>query len=176
MSKRMILILTCIIVFLLFSGVVLAAAPPGGYAPSETLDPDCSPGETDCTVNTSLAVPQGTVIFFNGSSCPTGYAEVTDARGRYMVGLPSGGSIGSTTGSALSDLENRPVGEHNHTLRAKDDDGDFNEPGSSSLAKSENTYKDESADTSMHSSSILNSGSVAGTNAPYIQFLVCEKS
>jgi len=48
------------------------------------------------------AIPSGAVIFFNLASCPQGWRELTSARGRYIVGLPAGGTLGATVGTALS--------------------------------------------------------------------------
>jgi hypothetical protein len=55
------------------------------------------------------------VMFYDGSSCPAGWSELTAARGRYLVGLPSGGTLDGTSGTALSNLEARAVGLHSHT-------------------------------------------------------------
>jgi hypothetical protein len=59
-------------------------------------------------------IPAGMVAPFNLSSCPPGWGELVGARGRVVVGLPSGGTLAGTVGTALSNLENRPVGQHNH--------------------------------------------------------------
>jgi hypothetical protein len=61
-------------------------------------------------------VPSGAVMFFNLGSCPAGWTELTAARGRYIVALPAGGTLGGTDGTPLSDLEDRPVGQHTHTI------------------------------------------------------------
>src|SRR3989344_434292 len=75
---------------------------------------------TNWTISTAgtstLTVSSGAVMFFNLSSCPSGWTEFTDARGRYLVGLPSGGTLGDTTGTALTNLENRAVGQHGHPV------------------------------------------------------------
>jgi len=61
-------------------------------------------------------VPRQAVGFFNLPSCPSGWTEYTVARGRYLVGLNSGGLLGGTTGVALTNQENRAVGQHNHSV------------------------------------------------------------
>jgi len=48
-------------------------------------------------------------------SCPAGWSEFTEARGRYVVGLTGGGTLKGTSGTPLSDQEARPVGQHEHT-------------------------------------------------------------
>jgi hypothetical protein len=58
-------------------------------------------------------VPQGAVMSFNLASCPSGWTEVTSARGRAIVGLPSDGTLEGTLGTALGDLENRG---HSHVV------------------------------------------------------------
>jgi len=63
----------------------------------------------------AIPVPAGTVIFFDGASCPAGFAELTAARGRYLVGKPSGGTLDASVGTALTDQENRATGVHSHT-------------------------------------------------------------
>ena len=52
-------------------------------------------------------VPQGAVMTFNLASCPSGWSEVTDAQGRALVGLPSGGTLGGIVGTDLTNLEDR---------------------------------------------------------------------
>ena len=69
---------------------------------------------TDATGSGSADIPTGAVMAFNLASCPSGWTELTSARGRYIVGLPSGGTLAGTAGTALSNQENRPVGQHNH--------------------------------------------------------------
>ena len=61
-------------------------------------------------------IPQGTVAFFALERCPAeaGWAEFEPLRGRYAVGLPSGGELGKPVGEALANLENRPAGAHLH--------------------------------------------------------------
>jgi len=128
-------------------------------------------------------VPRGQVSFFNLSACPAGWAEFTQARGRYPVGLPSGGALAATVGTALSDQENRPAGSHVHSVT---DPGHthaiqlFNgSSGSSNQIPGQNSgsygsqWGTESNTTGI--TIAAPSGSVAGTNSPYIQLLVCQK-
>jgi hypothetical protein len=131
-------------------------------------------------------VPSGAVIFFNLATCPSGWTELSSARGRYLVGLPAGGTLAGTAGTALGDLENRPVGQHMHGV---------NDPGhkhQNNLAVSGpnsncngcvHVYQDlgriqldDITTTNSAGISINNAGSVAGTNAPYLQLLVCQKN
>ena len=63
-------------------------------------------------------IPTGAVMFFNLAACPPGWTELTAARGRYPVGLQSGGTLAGTSGAALTDLEDRPAGQHDHPTPA----------------------------------------------------------
>lgn len=105
------------------------------------------------------SVPSGAVMFFNLSSCPSGWSELTAARGRYPVGLPSGGTLAGTKGTALSNLENR-VAPCNHTHYESWYTDCMYWPGNRWLFM---TY------------TIPDPGT-AGTNAPYIQLLACQKN
>ncbi|MBI4427510.1 MAG: hypothetical protein HY562_00145 [Ignavibacteriales bacterium] len=166
----------------------------------------------------SGGAPIGTIAAFK-SSCPDGWTEYTSARGRYLVGTPAAGSPESTVGTALSDQENRAVGEHNHSASGLTFAGDalsghshgVTDPGhghnvnywpgggggdttqrparvlddgSSSL--SQNTGS-QTTGISINSGSAgtpsgtiggfsAKQGSVAGTSAPYIQIIWCEKT
>ncbi len=137
--------------------------------------------------------PSGAVVFFNLSTCPAGWSELTAARGRYVVGLPASGTIAGVAGTALTDLENRPTGLHNHAVI---------DPGHghlypmnwgyaatpSDLTKPRRPLFDfkpadaigrpdvPDEDAAFTGIIIGNAGSVGGTNAPYIQLLACQKS
>lgn len=43
------------------------------------------------------------IVLTDQASCPSGTTEVTAARGRFLVGNPSGGTVGTTLGTALTD-------------------------------------------------------------------------
>lgn len=138
-----------------------------------------------CKTSVPSSVPSGIVLFFNLASCPTGWSEYISARGRYLVGKPSGGTLNGSVGTALSNKENRPVGQHTHTINDPGHDhfvfyNPNNAPGFGgtdfdlgSYMGFPNPVTTPSADTGV---TINNSGSVAGTNAPYIQLLACEKN
>ena len=132
--------------------------------------------------------PAGMVMFYNASTtCPTGWTEYTEARGRYVVGLPSGGTVTATSGAALSNIENRAVGQHTH---AKSDSGHTHTiygkrvPSgtsaqitySTSLGPDGNVPLTGAIAAATTGVTITASGTTAGTNAPYIQALVCKKS
>lgn len=127
-------------------------------------------------------VPRGMVSFFNLAACPSGWTALVAAEGRYVVGKPAAGTLAGTVGTALTDLENRPVGQHNHTITDPGHNHTFNGASSSGGASPTATpqgFLNFSAVATANNStgiSINNAGAVAGTNAPYIQLLACQKN
>jgi hypothetical protein len=136
-------------------------------------------------------VPKGAVFFFNAGSCPGGFAELTSARGRYIVGLPPGGALAGTAGTPLANLENRPVGQHSHGvsdpshLHGYTTEWGFNDTiDSGTVRRPIFDFKppdgigrpDVAALTAQITGLTVNpAGSVGGTNAPYLQLLACQK-
>jgi hypothetical protein len=53
------------------------------------------------------ANPTGEVASFDLANCPAGWSEMTEARGRAIVGRPTNGTLRGTVGEALGDLEDR---------------------------------------------------------------------
>lgn len=159
----------------------------------------------------------GDLVFSTTGTCRTGFTELVAARGRYLVALPGGGTNAGTIGTALSDLENRPVGQHTHTLTDPGHNhtqnahahvisitdpghvhtnsvttwtggltaagaveaGNFATSTSTSSALTGISATDSSVTATNNSATtgitVVNSGSVAGTNAPYIQYILCRK-
>ena len=129
--------------------------------------------------------PSGAVMFFDLASCPDGWSQWDQALGRYLVGTPSGGTVGATVGTALSNQENRPTGMHTHGVN---DPGHLHGVGydTEQLANLGNTIGGtrlsggtdsaiKNTATAFTGITIQNAGSVAGTNAPYVQLTVCRK-
>jgi hypothetical protein len=148
---------------------------------------------------TPSGVPSGVIAYMAGA-CPSGWTEYTAARGRYVVGVPSGGTVAGTVGTALTNQENRAVGQHTHTfsgsaLAAHNHTQDAHLHGRTSWSNSGNgstyargvsgnqsnvnsnnaTATNQAASAGTPAGTNANSGSVAGTNAPYIQLTVCQK-
>jgi hypothetical protein len=73
-----------------------------------------TPCESDGT-NCDGVLPTNMIVHVSTPGCPTGWTELTAARGRYLVAKPSAGTLGGTVGTALTDQENRDVGQHAHT-------------------------------------------------------------
>ena len=139
------------------------------------------PDNTTQTTAASSGTPAGAVMFFNLSSCPSGWTALAAAQGRYLVGLPSAGTLAGTAGTALSNGENRAVGQHNHTITDPGHSHGLDVTGNDLVWTSAlsllNDVQMSPIQTSVVTTgiSVQPSGSVAGTNAPYIQFLVCQK-
>lgn len=146
----------------------------GNQGANKVLTSDASGGATW----QNRGVPSGAIMFFNLASCPTGWTEDTASRGRYVVGLPSGGSLASTTGTALTDKENRAVGQHAHDItdpghtHKNTMTGQDTPSGANYAGPGNTTGNTGSAATGI---SVVATGTTAGTNAPYIQYLACSK-
>jgi hypothetical protein len=144
-----------------------------------------------------IPVPSGTIAYFNKTACPTGWTEFTSARGAYIVGRVASGTLATLVGTALSDQENRPVGQHTHTLSVILNDpghrhnghatsapvAGHSAPGAGyTAANNDNTSGGDDFTTTqttgitVSSATAANAGTTAGTNAPYLQLLVCQKS
>jgi hypothetical protein len=77
------------------AGALLGAKPAPAQAPS---------GD---------GAPPGMIAYFGqGSGCPTGWVESTEAQGRVVIGTAVAGSVGTTVGAPLGDREDRT---HRHT-------------------------------------------------------------
>lgn len=147
---------------------------------------------------TQPGTPAGAIAYFNSATCPSGWAEFTTARGLYIVGRQSGGTLATAVGTALTDLENRAAGIHTHTATTT---VNLNDPGhthdiltvnagggalnyipftttaSTRILTSGFTSTTTTGITVTSSpTTVNNSSGVAGTNAPFIQLLVCQKS
>ncbi len=61
----------------------------------------------------TLQIPDGTVSYLPGTQCPPGWVELTDAKGRFLVGKTDGTVVGALVGDALSEGEDR-VHDHDY--------------------------------------------------------------
>lgn len=112
------------------------------------------------------SVPRGTLAYFDMTNCPSGWAPVESAKGRYIVALQGGAQKGATVGTALGDKENRPTGAHTHPIP-----GGTTGPHGAGVQ----TGNDCCTLTVNSVAAAEPSGAIAGTNAPYIQYPLCEK-
>ncbi len=161
-------------------------------------EPTATPPLNNVAAPTTL--PTGFLGFFNLASCPTGWTRYSAADGRYMVGR--GSNIGSTVGSALSNLEDRAVGYHTHGVYDPTHTHGVSDPSHShnisptgggsypnpynalykqppfwaDSTQTGNAYTGISLTYSGTGISIYPAGSVSSTNAPYIQVLICQKN
>jgi hypothetical protein len=99
------------LIALVISAAVFAFQARPGYF--TTLDVT---GTATFTGSVVGAMPANVIVFSSAGTCPTGFTEYTQLRGRYPVGLVSGGTNAGTSGTALTDLEARAVGQHTHSL------------------------------------------------------------
>ena len=112
--------------------------------------------------------------------CPPGWTHHRDSRGRYHVGVRPAGELSLTVGTILSNEENRAVGSHTHTAVVathshNNSYGTF-ETGGALLDRDNLTAAGTKATGSSSSGATIdNEGTVAGTNAPYRQLVVCIK-
>lgn len=126
-------------------------------------------GDGSGLTNLSGTVPTGAVMFFNLSSCPSGWTALAAAQGRYLVGLSSGGALGGAVGTALTNSENRPTGEHVHPIYI------YGSGGDTARRIIKGISYNASVELLQPSDVLPPAGSLAGTNAPYLQLLVCQK-
>lgn len=159
--------------------------PPGLQgAKGDEGDPG-APGQ-DGQDGQDATAPANAVMYFNSSTCPQGWNELTSARGRYIVGMPSGGTLNGTAGTPLTDTENRSVGQHNHPVNDPGHSHDYNDSspftvfGGGWFAAGSNRdagfqFAPRTTSPAQTGVTVGNAGSVAGTNAPYLQLLACEK-
>lgn len=167
--------------------VKIAGGSPGA---GKVLTSDAAGLATWQTPSSGSYVPSGMIAAFD-AACPAGWTEYTNARGRYVVGMPSGGTLAGTAGTALTNLENRSVGQHNHTISDpghQHGPGTFNAHGSwnvsgggpgfiTTVAGSGNADPISGISSVAYTgATIANTGTVAGTNAPYIQLVWCKKN
>lgn len=131
-----------------------------------------------------IPIPAGAILYFDrttATGCPTGWTEFTNARGAYIVGLTNGGTKNTLVGTALSNQENRPTGVHNHSVTdTHTHSNGFNGGAGDRLVQTGTTgtagQPASTGGTNAGAITVNNSSGVAGTNAPYIQLLVCSKS
>jgi len=150
--------------------------------------------------------PPGTIIFFDGTACPTGFAEVTAARGRTIVGLVSGGTLAGTAETALTNVQSTKHTHtysqvpshthgisdpgHRHNIITRNDDFNCSGDGSGYFGVSrcpDNGWYTWNADNAMvaagtttgisvNSAGVSSASTDSGGGMPYIQYLVCRKS
>ena len=114
-----------------------------------------------------IVIPKNTIAAFNLEFCPNGWKPLPIAQGRYLVGLQKNGTLLGTGGKALANLENRVTGKHGHEYTK-------NWVGGSGKGLSWNADP-RSAKRNSAQAGTSTIGNHEGTNAPYLQVLMCEK-
>lgn len=142
-------------------------------------------------------VPSGMVAHFNLGACPSGWTDLTASyAGRYLIAKHSAQSNGATIGTALTNGENRAAGQHSHgasTSVTLSDPGHFHSylrttsGNDGATGASQDLVADPNVSTATDtkttgitvssSTTTIDTGTslVAGTNAPYVAFLLCSK-
>lgn len=163
------------------SGRVVGARGPAGAA---------GPAGAQGPAGPAGIAPAGAVLHFDLPACPAGWSPYSAAQGRTIVGTPAGGTNGAQVGSALGDQENRAVGKHGHGItdpghthladmaaqvsagnvvpRTFQGNADLQNPGDAFDI-------DLPTQSSVTGITVDEAGSVAGTNAPYVQLITCRK-
>jgi hypothetical protein len=134
-------------------------------------------GAVPYAVESANGVPSGSILFFDGTTCPTGYTALSGAAGRYLVGLNTGGTPGAAVGTALNDLEDRPTGSHTHPITdpGHQHSTGLGNTGGGGYATGSVAGVDKTGSATTGITVQPPTAGVAGTNAPYVQYLVCRK-
>ena len=138
------------------------------------------------------ALPSGAVAYFEAAGCPAGWTAYEAVRGRYIVGLNAGGTVGAPVGTALADQESRAVGQHSHDItdpghghEIRGAGGALRVPSSIVSFAGRGTVTNLPASPNTLTSGVVPgptgitvnpAGTVAGTPAPYVQLLACRKA
>ena len=127
-------------------------------------------------------VPSGGVVAFESKTCPEGWTSLESAAGRYIVGLQPGKAPGREVGMPLQAHENRSAGKHNHvvvdagshshTHKAPIEYGAGSGTHQRAKADSSNT----TGEAGLHNHTLEMPGAIEGTNAPYLELMVCRKN
>src|SRR5438309_739496 len=157
---------------LLLSALLTGGLFHGGGIPLHDHSNAQNGGALGTGVVTSIMLAASVPIVFSTAtllidtgSCPAGYTELTALRGRYPVGVPSGGTMAATVGTPLTNSENRPAGAHTHSVLGTTQ----GIGGLTNAITQASTNNDQNSSTD-------NGGLVAGTNAPFYQVMFCKKS
>ena len=97
-----------ILALLLLASVAEAQynVPPPSTCTEGSQAPFWNGTSWSCNTITAGSLPSGLIAFWNGA-CPSGWTEVTAARGRIIVGTPASGTDAATVGTALTDAQDK---------------------------------------------------------------------
>ncbi len=135
----------------------------------------------DQTIPIDIKIATGAVIPFNLPSCPEGWSRV--AAGRTFVALADGGASGVEVGTALKNQENRACGAHTHGIV---DPGHIHGNVHKGASPTQvwdgydnnriGYYHGYNVNAAVTGVTITESGTVDGTNVPYVQLSICQKN
>lgn len=136
-------------------------------------------GVTSLNAALTARIPAGTIAFFASSSCPTGWTEATALRGRALVGVPQGGTVLGTVGTALTNLQNPTHGHEWANIDSALVWRSFDSSGASvdAMDWGDGMDSDGSGEYpfSTSSGSFTFYTSRSSANVPYVQLLGCSK-
>ncbi|APR78245.1 Hypothetical protein A7982_03592 [Minicystis rosea] len=112
---------------------------------------------------TDDGVPSGTVAFFAGGACPSGWQVSEKAQGRLVVGAVDGTTVGQQVGIPLADREDRV---HNHDFF-----GNVSLPGKGVAGASGGGNNGAKA----MSYSVAGTSESVPTGLPFVQMQACVK-
>ncbi|MGB6881808.1 MAG: hypothetical protein WBD86_00705 [Microgenomates group bacterium] len=139
----------------------------GTTDPGYELDVSGSINFTGSLREDGVEIFSGMIAPFAGD-CPTGWTEYTAARGRTVVGVPDGGSVAGTVGTALTNLGTRTITDvpsHRHGITAY------------SLGTSTATISHLNNNSGAITQYTHYTGSASvDVTMPYIQLRYCQKS
>jgi hypothetical protein len=143
--------------------------------------------EKTAKVELPIGIPKNMVAFFHQQMCPSGWVEVQEMRGRYVVGLPTGGQLALPVGSPLGNGERRNVlARHSHAatphhhVSAVGYGGNGGQlamtPSPGGAVLNPGTARKVEATSDDVAVAIGETGQPDAVNAPYLQLLACRKS
>lgn len=146
-------------------GVMQRGGVLNAQLPTQTTGHLVTAAEYNAIINAVNSF-QNQIAYFNASACPTGWAEFTDARGRYIVGLTSSGTLDTGVGTALTNQENR---DHTHSVPGLSVPG-LSIPGLSisSGGGHTHTYSGTSSTVSVTHTHTFTTGGPDATSLPYV--------
>ena len=135
-------------------------------------------------------------------ACPSGWSEYTAARGRYVVGVPAGGTVEATVGLELGNTENRDVATHSHgttgsishthtadlshthslypwatlNITVLSGASGLHPQQGSTVQNTSDAYPTWSASAAGETTQTGTTGTYTGTIAPYVQLRLCRKN
>jgi hypothetical protein len=112
---------------------------------------------------TDDGIPSGIVAFFAGSSCPAGWTRPDYAKGRMVVAVVDGATVGTTVGTPLGDREDR-THQHDYSVSVQlQGRGLTGLAGGSPPGAQAQTY------------TIEGESDPASSDLPFVQLLPCER-